>query len=422
MQASVSKASSLPTVMMVGLGYIGLPTAAVVARSGCTVLGLDVKQSVVDTINRGEVHIEEHDLDTLVKDMVQCGRLSASLTPEPCDIFLIAVPTPFKGNHVPDISFILQAVTRIAPVLKKGDLIILESTSPIGTTEQIAKALYNERPDLAIAGYSSGKPDIHLAYCPERVLPGRILTELVENDRSIGGITAECTQRAKEFYEIFVQGECIETTARTAEMVKLVENASRDVSIAFANELSLIADRVDLDVWEVIRLANHHPRVNILQPGPGVGGHCIAVDPWFLVNIDREITPLITTARKVNDNKPAYVVEQVSILAEAHPDAKIACFGLAFKANVDDFRESPALEIAIELSQKYGSRLTVVEPFADILPDQLNGTGAELVEMGQAIEQCDILVLLVDHKPFKAVSFEKIASKLVYDSRGIWPK
>ncbi|MEE9433095.1 MAG: UDP-N-acetyl-D-mannosamine dehydrogenase [Sphingorhabdus sp.] len=411
----------LPHVTMVGLGYIGLPTAAVIAQSGCTVHGIDVQSHVVDTINRGEIHIEEHDLDVLVRDMVSCGRLAASLEPTQSDVFLIAVPTPFVGDHVPDITFVLESAKKIAPVLKPGNIVILESTSPIGTTEKMAKLLADERPDLKIAGVNNSEAhDIHVAYCPERVLPGKIIAELVANDRSIGGITPACAKKAREFYQIFVKGECIETTAATAEMVKLVENASRDVNIAFANELSLIADRMGLNIWDVVSLANRHPRVNILQPGPGVGGHCIAVDPWFLVDSAPNVTPLIRTAREVNDGKCDYVAGRVDKMVAARPDSKIACLGLAFKANIDDFRESPALKIAESLATKYGDRVQIVEPFADTLPGKLDGSGAALVSLQSALQDCDIMLLLVDHEAFASVTAKQISGKQVYDTRGQW--
>ncbi len=409
---------------MVGLGYIGLPTAAVIARAGCSVLGLDVKQDVVDTINDGRIHIEEHDLDILVHDMVACGRLSASLEPQESDIFVIAVPTPVRKNNEPDISFILQAAERIAPALRAGNLVILESTSPIGTTASIGEVLAKMRPDLAIAGQKAGLAegacDVHLAYCPERVLPGQIIAELVSNDRSIGGMTKGCAAKASTFYRIFVEGECVETTSETAEMVKLVENASRDVSIAFANELSLIADHVGTDVWEVISLANRHPRVNILQPGPGVGGHCIAVDPWFLVHSAPEQTPLIATARRVNDGKPGYVIAQAEKLIAEQPDAKIACLGLSFKANIDDFRESPALNIAEKLAHKYGERIQIVEPYCDTLPPQFDGSGAVHVSLEKAFTDCDIIILLVDHDAFKNAAPEQYADKALLDTRGLY--
>jgi len=411
----------LPDVCMVGLGYIGLPTAAVIAQAGCHVLGVDINPSVVETINNGGIHIEERDLDVLVLDMVKSGRLRAATAPQPSDVFLIAVPTPFKGDHEPDISYVLSAAEMIAPVLRSGNLVVLESTSPIGTTERLCALLARLRPDLSIAGQNKGSScDVHVAYCPERVLPGKIIEELVSNDRSIGGIGPCCAEAGRDFYRIFVQGECVETIAATAEMVKLVENASRDVSIAFANELSLIADRMGIDVWEVITLANRHPRVNILQPGPGVGGHCIAVDPWFLVDAAPDVTPLIATARRVNDSKPHYVVDQAQALIDNRPDARIACLGLAFKANIDDFRESPALEVALEIARRHGERVNLVEPHARELPVEFEGTGARMTSLDEALERCDVLVVLVDHEEFKRVQPTRRAGKLVLDTRGIW--
>lgn len=409
-----------PTVTMVGLGYIGLPTAAVIARAGCTVLGLDVKQDVVDTINEGRIHIEEADLDILVRKMVASGRLSAATQPRKSDIFIIAVPTPVRENNAPDIGYVLQAAEYIAPFLAPGNLVILESTSPIGTTARIGNVLAAMRPDLRIAGQQDGDCDIHLAYCPERVLPGQIIAELVANDRSIGGMTPACAKKAREFYQIFVEGECVETDAATAEMVKLVENASRDVSIAFANELSLIADHVGTNVWDVIALANRHPRVNILQPGPGVGGHCIAVDPWFLVHSAPAQTPLIAAARRVNDGKPDYVIAQAEALIAAQPGALVACLGLSFKANIDDFRESPALYIAAQLAKKYGPRIHIAEPYCDRLPPQFDGTGARLVDLEQAFDACDIVIVLVDHAAFKNAAPHQYAGKTLLDTRGIY--
>ncbi|MBS0478278.1 MAG: UDP-N-acetyl-D-mannosamine dehydrogenase, partial [Proteobacteria bacterium] len=301
-------------VVVLGLGYIGLPTAAVIARTGAKVLGVDVHQSVVDTINSGRVHIEEVDLDGLVQGVVARGDLRASLQIEPADVFVIAVPTPFADDHAPNIGYVLKAATTIAIVLKPGDTVILESTSPVGTTEKVRDLLAQLRPDLRIPGNTGEQADVAIAYCPERVLPGRILVELIDNDRVVGGITPRCARKALQFYRRFVRGACVTTTARAAEMTKLTENAFRDVNIAFANELSLIADTMGVDVWEVIRLANRHPRVNILQPGPGVGGHCIAVDPWFLVHADPANSPLTRTAREVNDGKTDHVIAQASAM------------------------------------------------------------------------------------------------------------
>ncbi len=415
------KSDTKPDVCVVGLGYIGLPTAAVIARAGCKVLGLDVSQRVVDTINRGEIHIEEVDLDGLVHGVVSRGLLSASITVAPADVFVIAVPTPFDKDHAPDISYVLAAGKTIAPVLKVGDVVILESTSPVGTTEQLRDMIAQMRPDLKVPGCTRETPDIAIAYCPERVLPGRILEELTNNDRSIGGITPRCARKALAFYKRFVRGECVTTDARSAEMTKLVENAYRDVNIAFANELSMVADRMGLDVWEVIRLANRHPRVNILSPGPGVGGHCIAVDPWFIAHGAPEETPLIRTARGVNDGKMHHVIRKADELVASHPGAKIACLGLAFKANIDDFRESPARFVAARLARKYGERVHIVEPYASDLPIEFTDTGAVQIDVDEALETCDILIVLVDHDVFRVVPLAERADKLVYDTRGIWP-
>jgi UDP-N-acetyl-D-mannosaminuronic acid dehydrogenase len=408
-------------VVVVGLGYIGLPTAAVIARTGAKVLGVDVTPSIVDTVNSGKVHIEEVDLDGLVSGVVARGNLRASTTIEPADIFVIAVPTPFAEDHAPNIGYVLQAATSVATVLKAGDVVILESTSPVGTTEKVRDLLAQLRPDLKVPGKTGESPDIAIAYCPERVLPGRILVELIDNDRVIGGITPRCARKALAFYRRFVRGACVTTTSRAAEMTKLTENAFRDVNIAFANELSRVADTMDVDVWEVIRLANRHPRVNILAPGPGVGGHCIAVDPWFLVHADRANTPLIRTAREVNDAKVDYVIERAEAMIAAHPGMPVACLGLAFKANIDDFRESPALKVAAVLAARFGDRLHVVEPYAEALPTAFDGTGARLTDIDAAIETCPIMVVLVDHDIFKSVPLDERADKIVYDTRGIWP-
>jgi UDP-N-acetyl-D-mannosaminuronic acid dehydrogenase len=409
-----------PDVCVLGLGYIGLPTAAVIARSGCRVVGVDVNQNVVDTINRGEIHIEEVDLDGLVQGVVARKMLRASLSVEPSDVFVIAVPTPFDDTHAPDISYVLDAATNIASVLKTGDTIILESTSPVGTTDKVRDMIAKLRPDLKVPGVAKDTPDISIAYCPERVLPGRILEELTNNDRCIGGITPRCARKALTFYKRFVRGECITTDARSAEMTKLVENAFRDVNIAFANELSIIADHMGLDVWEVIRLANRHPRVNILHPGPGVGGHCIAVDPWFIVHSAPDQSPLIRTARNVNDGKVDHVIARATEMIAANPSLKVGCMGLAFKANIDDFRESPALKVAEQLAHNFGAQISIIEPYASALPKEFNGTGARLIDIDTALLECDILVTLVDHDAFKAIPLAERADKIVYDVRGIW--
>jgi UDP-N-acetyl-D-mannosaminuronic acid dehydrogenase len=408
-------------VVVLGLGYIGLPTAAVIARTGAKVLGVDVTQSVVDTVNSGKVHIEEVDLDGLVSGVVARGNLRAATMIEPADVFVIAVPTPFAEDHAPNIGYVLQAATTVATVLKAGDVVILESTSPVGTTEKVRDLLAQLRPDLKVPGKTGESADIAIAYCPERVLPGRILVELIDNDRVIGGITPRCARKALAFYRRFVRGACVTTTSRAAEMTKLTENAFRDVNIAFANELSRIADTMDVDVWEVIRLANRHPRVNILAPGPGVGGHCIAVDPWFLVHADRANTPLIRTAREVNDAKVDYVIARAEAMLAEHPGMPVACLGLAFKANIDDFRESPALKVSAALARRFGDRLHVVEPYAAALPAAFDGTGAQLTDIDTAIETCPIMIVLVDHDVFKSVPVDERQDKIVYDTRGIWP-
>ncbi|MCE7798243.1 UDP-N-acetyl-D-mannosamine dehydrogenase [Sphingobium sufflavum] len=408
-------------VAVIGLGYIGLPTAALIARSGMPVLGVDVSPHVVETVNSGRIHIEEVDLDGLVQGVVSRGLLRASLTVEEADVFVIAVPTPVSADHAPDISYVLAAARTIAPVLRPGNVVILESTSPVGTTEAMRDELQKMRPDIRMPGLPGNGAEVAIAYCPERVLPGRILIELVNNDRCIGGITPRCARKALGFYRQFVRGECITTTARSAEMVKLVENSYRDVNIAFANELSVIADGMGIDVWDVIRLANRHPRVNILQPGPGVGGHCIAVDPWFIVHGDPVNSRIIRTAREVNEAKTDYVIEQASKLIDSLPDAEIACLGLAFKPNIDDFRESPAVKVARRLVDRYGRRVKLVEPYAKGLPMEFAGTPAELIDIDDAIERCPVFVVLVDHDMFKSVPLDERADKLVYDSRGIWP-
>ncbi|OWK28613.1 UDP-N-acetyl-D-mannosamine dehydrogenase [Sphingomonas mucosissima] len=407
-------------VVVLGLGYIGLPTAAVIARTGARVLGIDVHQSVVDTINSGRVHIEEVDLDGLVSGVVSRGHLRASTRIEPADVFVIAVPTPFMDDRSPDIAYVLQAATNLSAVLKAGDTVILESTSPVGTTEKVRDLLASLRPDLRAPGLGEGA-DYAVAYCPERVLPGRILVELIDNDRVIGGITPRCARKALTFYRRFVRGACVTTNARAAEMTKLTENAFRDVNIAFANELSLVAETMGVDVWEVIRLANRHPRVNILQPGPGVGGHCIAVDPWFLVAADPANTPLIRTAREVNDGKTDHVIARAAAMIEANPGVPVACLGLAFKANIDDFRESPALRVAQALAERFGSRIRIVEPYAAQLPDSLASAGATLIDIDSAIERCPLMIVLVDHDVFRSVPLEERVDKHVLDTRGIWP-
>ncbi|MNN20218.1 UDP-N-acetyl-D-glucosamine 6-dehydrogenase [compost metagenome] len=356
------------------------------------------------------------------------GYLRATTEPQPADAFLIAVPTPFKENHVPDLTYIESASKSIASVLKKGDLVILESTSPVGATEQMAAWLAVARPDLTFPQTHGESSDIRIAHCPERVLPGHVLRELVQNDRVIGGMTPRCSELAISLYKVFVQGECIVTNARTAEMCKLTENSFRDVNIAFANELSMICDELDINVWELIGLANRHPRVNILQPGPGVGGHCIAVDPWFIVSKSPEQAQLIRTAREVNDKKPGWVIEKVKIAVaeflQANPsktakEVTIACFGLAFKPNIDDLRESPASAISQNIAMSHPGRTIAVEPNIEELPKHLH-QNLELFSLEKALLETDIIVLLVDHKEFKEISKNAIINKKTVDTRGIW--
>ncbi|OOQ45424.1 UDP-N-acetyl-D-mannosamine dehydrogenase [Pseudomonas fluorescens] len=416
------------TISVVGLGYIGLPTAAVFASRKKQVIGVDVNQNAVDIINRGQIHIVEPDLDMVVHAAVTEGYLRASTRPEPADAFLIAVPTPFKGDHEPDLGYIESASKSIAPVLKKGDLVILESTSPVGATEQMAAWLAEARPDLSFPQTHGESSDIRIAHCPERVLPGHVLHELVQNDRVIGGMTPKCSALAISLYKIFVQGECIVTNARTAEMCKLTENSFRDVNIAFANELSMICDRLDINVWELIRLANRHPRVNILQPGPGVGGHCIAVDPWFIVSKTPDEARLIRTAREVNDSKPEWVLDKVKIavaeLLQKNPlktayEITIACFGLAFKPDIDDLRESPAVSITQKIAAFHPGRVLAVEPHIEELPAKLTNQ-LTLSSIDHALPEADVIVLLVDHKIFKEISLEQLENRKLIDTRGIW--
>ncbi len=417
---------SFETISVIGLGYIGLPTAAVFASKGKKVVGVDINARAVETINRGAIHIVEPDLDQVVHAAVTRGDLRATTQPEAADAFLIAVPTPFKDDHQPDLRFVKAAAESIAPVLKKGDLVILESTSPVGSTEQMADWLAAARHDLRFPQHAE-TPDIFVAYCPERVLPGQVMVELINNDRVIGGMTPACSARASELYRLFLKGECVETNARTAEMCKLTENSFRDVNIAFANELSLICADQGINVWELIALANRHPRVNILQPGPGVGGHCIAVDPWFIVAQNPELARLIRTAREVNDAKPQWVLDQVkTALADCltqtgkrASDTTIACFGLAFKPNIDDLRESPAVGVTQKIAEWHSGKTWVVEPHIEQLADSL-ADKAELVSCEQALDQADILVMLVDHRAFRAIDAADVQQNWIVDTKGVW--
>lgn len=418
-------------IAVIGLGYIGLPTASILATKGYEVLGVDINPKTIETINAGKIHIVEPDLDILVKSAVNSGNLRASLTPEEADVFILAVPTPFKngdqaGAKIPDLSYVEAAAKTVAPYLKEGNLVILESTSPVGTTERVRDIIAQHRPDLIeittsvspqsknVSHPASHLSQLFIAHCPERVLPGQILRELVDNDRIIGGVDRPSAEKARDLYKTFCSGQIHLTNARTAEMAKLVENSFRDVNIAFANELSMICDRLGINVWELIELANRHPRVSILQPGPGVGGHCIAVDPWFIVAAAPEQAHLIRTAREVNDHKPHWVLDKVKTKAERFKNPVIGCLGLAFKANVDDLRESPALDITRELMSSGVGEVLACEPL-------VNGDFKEfgLSSLDEVLLRADILVVLVDHDEFKGVDGELLKEKVVIDTRGI---
>ena len=386
-------------VVTIGLGYIGLPTSALIAQHGIQVHGVDIDQKVVDTVNRGEIHIVEPSLDIAVAAAVKKDFLKAALTPVAAETYLIVVPTPFKGNHEPDISYVLSATKKIIPLLKEGDLYIIESTSPVGTTEKMMQYIYGERPELT--------DKLHIAYCPERVLPGNVMHELVYNDRVIGGVDERATQKAMQFYQQFVKGALHATNARTAEMCKLTENSSRDVQIAFANELSLICDKAGINVWELIKLANKHPRVDILEPGPGVGGHCIAVDPWFIVSRHKEDAKLIQVAREVNENKKEWVVnkiqERINNFSDTFKKEPIcACYGLSYKPNIEDCRESPALDIVREL-MKNNNNIIAVDPYV------LKQDNIIIKDMDFAQSAADIHIYLVKHKDFEKIDFSNMS-------------
>jgi nucleotide sugar dehydrogenase len=383
-------------ICVVGLGYIGLPTAALLANNGYNVHGVDVVQSTVDTINQGKIHIVEPGLEDFVKKAVDNGKLKADIRPTKSDVFIVAVPTPFREDFVPNLDYVISACKSIAPFVKSGDIVVLESTSPVGTTEKIGEILKGSGVNIS---------EIFIAHCPERVLPGKILHELVQNDRIVGGLTLEATRKTADFYKTFVKGEILQTDARTAEMAKLTENSFRDVNIAFANELSILCDKFGINVWELISLANRHPRVNILSPGCGVGGHCIAVDPWFIVHAGGNDAKLIKTAREVNSYKMQWVVEKIKNAAlkfelESGKKPKIACMGLAFKPDIDDLRESPAVLVARDLIQA-GFDILAVEPNIKSHKD------FEIINYKKAIDIADIVVFLVAHKEFKALKIQK---------------
>ena len=413
-------------VSVVGLGYIGTPTAVILAQNNITVIGVDVSQKVVDTINAGELHIVEPGLGSVLKDVVGKGTLRATTKPEPADMFIITVPTPFTAGHRPDLSYIKAAAQSVAPVLKKGDLVILESTSPVGTTEQLADWLADARPDMSFPQQAGEDADVQIAYCPERVLPGKILQELVNNDRVVGGMSAKASDMATALYRIFVKGAIAVTNARTAEMCKLAENSFRDVNIAFANELSIICNKLNINVWELIRLANRHPRVNILQPGCGVGGHCIAVDPWFIIDSAPDEARIIREARKVNDYKSEWILEKAKLTisallaskkGSAMSDIKVACLGLTFKPDIDDLRESPAVVMTKSIAE-LGCQVLAVEPNIARLPDELTLPNVALVQLEDALSHADMVCFFVKHSSFTSNS--KIAKHAcVIDSVGL---
>lgn len=421
LKSEVLETAGISTVAVVGLGYIGLPTAAILAGSHIHVTGVDVSTGTVDAVNRGEVPFVEPDLATHVAGAVSQGYLSAQTTMPHADAYIVAVPTPFKADKSADLSYIEAAASEIAPTLVGGELVILESTSPPHTTEHMAQVILDARPDLSLDG-SKGRPVVMFAHCPERVLPGRVMIELVTNDRIVGGLNEGAAAAATALYRVFCQGQILETDATTAELSKLVENAYRDVNIAFANELSIVSKNLGVDVWELIELANHHPRVNILQPGPGVGGHCIAVDPWFIVAADPENAQLIRTAREVNDSKPGYVVDQ--ILDGLHEGAHlvVAALGLAFKPNIDDVRESPAVDIVHSLAtQRPDVTVLVAAPHSKGMPGKLADLdNVQISTAEEAIEEAAVVALLVDHDKFREIDPLSLEGKHVVDTRGFW--
>jgi UDP-N-acetyl-D-mannosaminuronic acid dehydrogenase len=409
------------TISVVGLGYIGLPTAATLATRGVEVVGVDVSSEVVARINEGRAHFAEPDLDILLEAAVTTGKLRATLEPVPADAFIIAVPTPCREDKSADLSHVEAAARAIAPVLKTGNLIILESTCPVGTTEKFCQWIGAERPDLLLP-HEGSAGDIKIAYCPERILPGRVVFELVENDRIIGGMSESCSAGAEALYKLFVRGELLVTNAATAEFVKLIENAYRDVNIAFANELSVLSEEFRVNVWEAIALANRHPRVNILNPGPGVGGHCIAIDPWFLISSAPEKTAVMTAARTVNDEKPHHVLRMIKQQVERFRHPIVACLGLSFKPDVDDLRESPALHITQRLAED-DITLLVVEPHLSVLPASLaERSNVRAMKFDQAVREADIVVLLVAHSDFKSPPRDVLLSRVVIDTVGLWQR
>ena len=408
---------------MVGLGYVGLPTAAILASRSVEVIGVDIDSARVDTVNSGRSPFDEPGLNSLVADTVSSGTLTAQTEPASADAYIVAVPTPIRPDRSPDLSYVHTAVDSLAHVLRKGNLVIVESTCPVGTTEKVCERLVSARPDLTFPHSAGEASDIRVAYCAERILPGNALEELVTNDRIIGGVTSACAEAAKGLYEVFVDGACLVTNARTAELAKLAENAYRDVNVAFANEMSLVCRALDIDPWELIALANRHPRVEILNPGPGVGGHCIPIDPWFIADAAPHLTPLIQAARHVNDAMPKVVADRVIAMCEGLADPTVACLGLTYKADAADLRESPAIEVVKELQRRKKGRILVVEPYVSELPSEISNFGnIELVGLEDGLSSADVVVLLTDHSMFAKIDQEALASKSVVDSRGLWDR
>ena len=408
-------------VCVVGLGYVGVPTAAVLAGHGMEVIGVDIDRERVETINSGASPFDEPGLDSLVAEVVASGALSARGEPAPADAFIIAVPTPIREDRSPDLSYVRSAIDNMAPALGKGNLVVVESTCPVGTTERVCEWLASSRPDLTFPHSAGEASDIRVAYCAERILPGNALKELVANERVIGGVSSACAEAAKSLYEVFVEGACHVTTVRTAELAKLAENAFRDVNVAFANEISLVCRALGIDPWKLIALANRHPRVEILNPGPGVGGHCIPVDPWFIADAAPHLTPLIQAARQVNDGMPKVVADRVIAECEGLDAPVVTCLGLAYKADAADLRESPAIEVVRDLQERINGRILVVEPFVSELPDEVaDDRSTELVGLDEGLKAANVVVLLTDHSVFAGISSESLASKSVVESRGLW--
>lgn len=412
---------SFNTISVIGLGYVGLPTAATIAARGVNVIGVDIRKEAVDRINEGQAHFSEPDLDIILNSVVRSGKLRAVVKPEPAEAFMIAVPTPTDANHKPDMSLVESALTNLAPVLKPGDLVIIESTSPVGTTRRATELIKSLRPDLTNPYDAPETSDLMFAYCPERILPGQTVRELIENARIVGGLDKRSAQRARDLYSVFAKGEIVMATSEEAELSKLTENAYRDVNIAFANELSLVCETLGINVWNVIRMANKHPRVNILAPGPGVGGHCIPVDPWFIHHAVPDKTPLIRTAREVNMAKTHHIAERIAARAERFKEPAIAVLGLAYKPDVDDLRESPAVEIAVELAKLKNTRILVVEPNITSLPPELSGqSNVSLVNLDTALSKADVVGILVSHSQFRTIDTAQLTERAIIDAVGLF--